>query len=57
MSNTYISIEDDEEAGSERGRVHSIKTSTIKSDIITVLSSLLITSQTFSNSEVFMFFY
>ncbi len=41
MSNTYTSIEDYAEAGSEWGRAHSIKTSK-KSEIITVLSSLLI---------------
>ncbi len=42
MSNTYTSIEDEAEGSESEGEPTLIKTSTIKSEIITVLSSLLI---------------
>ncbi len=42
MSNTYTSIEDEAEAGSKSEGEPTLKTYIIKSEIITVLSSLLI---------------
>ncbi len=55
MSNTYTSIEDEAEAGSESEGEPTLSKHLIKSEIITVLSSLLIVhyqSKVFEQSDL-----